>query len=125
MLELKNGKFYQDGKQVPIEIGNKEQIDLIRKLEKEIDNGIRLNVNINEKTTYEMSYSFTCPCCGQRKSKECFYNDFEDEPDKDDIKDFIEEEEYSCYKCCTTFELKIENDGDYRLTIKKEDDEQN
>ena len=119
MLTLKNGKVYQDGKEVPIEIGNKEQIALIRKIEKEIEKGIKLNVNINEKTTYELSYSFTCPCCGNRKSKECFYNDFEDEPDNEDIKDFIEEEEYSCYKCSTTFELITDEDGEYRLTIKK------
>ena len=30
-MELKGGKFFQDGVEVPIEIGNREQIELLNK----------------------------------------------------------------------------------------------
>jgi hypothetical protein len=35
---LKNGKFYKDNVEVPIEIGNKEQIALVKEYEKNLVN---------------------------------------------------------------------------------------
>ena len=62
-MELKGGKFFQDGVEVPIEIGNREQIELLNKRAKLMEIGLPIDVQINEITSYTLSLKWTCPHC--------------------------------------------------------------
>jgi hypothetical protein len=105
---LNNGKFYKDNVEVPVEIGNIEQIALLKKIEKEKENGINISVSISETTTYQLSFLWTCPVCNHKIYDEY---DFEDnEPDNDDIQDTLECVDFTCRKCKTGYTLEIEND---------------
>ena len=54
-MRLFNGKFYEGDKEVPLEFGNRQQIDLLRKAEEEAKKGHKVTLNLNERTTYKMS----------------------------------------------------------------------
>lgn len=62
-MTLKNGKFYDtNGVQVPLEFGNKEQINLINRAQKKVDalNGEGDLVDIRTTNTYEVFYKCIC-----------------------------------------------------------------
>lgn len=70
-MELINGKFYKDEKEVPLEIGNKEQIKLLRaelayqeELEEEFGTKFTTNVKFNVElhTTAFIEIMFKCKC---------------------------------------------------------------
>jgi hypothetical protein len=124
MMLLKNGKFYKDNVEVPIEIGNKEQIALIKEYEKNLVNGVKLNFHINETTHYDLSCLWKCPNC--QKSNHIEYNFEEDEPTDNDIESVLEDENYRCYNCRTKFEFKVETidrDKIYKITLPNENEE--
>ncbi|MGL4364258.1 MAG: hypothetical protein ACRCZB_02495 [Bacteroidales bacterium] len=59
-LYLKNGKFYRDGVEVPLEIGNAEQIALIKRIEKEVP---EIDISLHtSRMQYIASCCFTCEC---------------------------------------------------------------
>ncbi|MGL4956594.1 MAG: hypothetical protein ACRC9X_05395 [Bacteroidales bacterium] len=59
-LYLKNGKFYRDGVEVPLEIGNAEQIALIKRIEKTPD---EIYVAVDAYNwRYDASLCFVCSC---------------------------------------------------------------
>lgn len=64
-LRLENGKFWRGDVEVPTEIGNTEQIALLRKAEKELDeaekNGINVSTSV-EDIRYSLRVRFTCIC---------------------------------------------------------------
>ena len=108
MMILYNGKFYKDNVEVPIEIGNIEQIALLKKLEKERENGINISVSISETTTYQLSFLWICPVCNYKTYEEY---DFEDhDPNDEDIKDTLECLGTTCIKCKTEYTLEMIED---------------
>jgi hypothetical protein len=110
---LKKGKFYHDGKEVPLQFGNRLQIQLIQKALHDAENGAPVDIRVNEVTTWIISAQYTCPICNQARLEESVI--FEDwEPDNQDIKEFIEEIDY-CHKCKTYFDLIDEGGNQYRL----------
>jgi hypothetical protein len=112
-MELKNGKFYKDGKEVPIEIGNKEQIKLLRNALKDLDKGVEIDLRIDEIVKYTTSFSYTCPCCFTKNNEDVF-EDEDDEPSNGEIDDEILGWNY-CIHCKTEFEIvKDGKDGIYR-----------
>lgn len=120
---LKNGKFYKDNVEVPIEIGNKEQIALIKEYEKNLVNGVELRLSINETTHYDLSCLWKCPNCQKTNYVEHDFN--EEEPSDDDIESVLEDENYRCFNCRTQFEFKVENIGrerNYKITLPNEND---
>ena len=97
---------------MPLEIGNREQIELLQRASKGAEHKIPISVVTSETTIYNLSAKFTCPICKtiniERDSED--YEDFE--PDDDDIKDFLENEFHSC-SCGAEFEfVKNEDDDD-------------
>ena len=121
---LKNGKFYKDNVEVPIEIGNKEQIALIKEYEKNLVNGVDLRVSINEIIHYDLSAFWKCPCCSKTNYVE--YNFCEDEPNDKDIESALEDENFRCYRCSTRFEFKVETlnkEIKYKLILPNENEE--
>lgn len=121
---LKNGKFYKDNVEVPIEIGNSEQIALLKKMQKSLEEGIELVVHIDEKTTYDLSCSFKCPLCNKVNEKEDGEYDFE--PDDYEIEGFLESEVFRCRQCKQEYELIIsatDYKNKYKLILPNENKE--
>ena len=124
---LRNGKFYVDGKEVPLEIGNKMQIALLKNALSEAENGSPVEVNLNEKITYNMSMSWKCCKCLKLnfdKDRES-YEDWE--PDNHDIQEYIEENK-ECSHCGEEHELVVDTSNKYQhkyyLKLIQEEDEQ-
>lgn len=117
---LKKGKFYLDGKEVPLQFGNRLQIELIQKALHDAENGAHVDLRVNEVTTWTISARYTCPICNSSRFEESEM--FEDwEPDTQDIKEFMEDLDH-CHKCKTYFDLIDEGGNQYRL--KPEEEEQ-
>ena len=116
---LKKGKFYLDGKEVPLQFGNRRQIKLIQEALDNAEKGAPVNLRVSEVTTWTISSHYTCPICNNTKLVESEM--FEDwEPDAQDIKEFMEEIDH-CYKCNTYFDLVDEGDNQYRLKPEEEE----
>ena len=109
MMKLINGKFYVDGKEVPVEIGNRQQIALIQERQKLMEEGAKIDIDMEEVTTYTIAATFKCPSCGRHNLID---DDSEYHFDNSDIKDLLELES-TCYGCGQDFEL-IEKDGHYK-----------
>ena len=63
-MKLINGKFYEGGKEVRLEFGNKEQIRLLNQVDKKIKElkGDGLFVCFDEITMVTVSIDFDCVC---------------------------------------------------------------
>lgn len=114
-LKLIQGKFYVDNKEVPLEIGNPAQIELVKKALQIAEEGALIDLRINESTTYTISAYYECPICNRASRRESdMFEEFE--PDNKDIEEFLEEIDH-CWKCHSQFEL-IKKDNNYKLKLK-------
>lgn len=107
-LELKDGKFYRDGKFEAAEIGNQEQINLLVKTEQRVQafkDG--LPVDVDYKTVYIGRFDFECLC-----GKKLFVED--DDMDDEDFDTFIGRG-CKCQKCQREY---IFGEKDNCLTVK-------
>ena len=107
IMELKGGKFFNNGVEVPIEIGNREQIELLKQRAKLLEKGLPIDVQIREVTSYTMTAKWTCPHCD--KINVCSDDDAqEDEHDNEDIQSIINYEVESCNHCGGEVEVSVE-----------------
>lgn len=108
---LKNGKFYdKNGAVVPLEFGNKEQINLIQEKDRQITK-LKTDgedVEVEKETTYTVSYKCVCGYGVEFTA--------EGAPDDDEI---LDGEEVACFKCKTKYILKGDRYGNYIIKIKK------
>lgn len=112
MMTLTNGRFYVDGKEVPVEIGNKDQIKLLKERQKLMEEGAKIDIDIGEITTYTMSAIFKCPSCGENN----YIDDDSEYPfNKSNIKDMLESES-ACRICGQDFEIEVKN-GEYKFKM--------
>lgn len=123
---LRDGKFYVDGKEVPLEIGNRMQIELVRKALSDAENGSPVEVNLNEKITYNMSMSWRCCAC-LKLNVDKDWNEYENyEPDNEDIREYIEENK-ECSHCGEEHELVVDTSNKYQhkyyLKLTQEEDD--
>lgn len=99
-LTLKYGKFWLDGKEAPPQIGNTEQIALLKAEEKRLkdleENGISVNFNLD---SVEFDVSFNCLCGYEIKSH--FTDNFPNCNfyDENDMSVFIDGTHYTCPFC--------------------------
>lgn len=104
---IKNGKFHnEDGQMVPIQIGNKEQIDCLnqslkRLSELEQDNALSVSYEVEEVLA---NVGFTC-VCGIKIFREC-----------EDTYELIDRN-ITCYKCKTKYIIIEKDNGDLGLEI--------
>lgn len=111
-LRLENGKFWRGDDEVPLEIGNVEQIALLRKAERELENiehhGIYVSTSV-ENIRYSLRVRFTC-ICGHK------VEDVDTYRDADDVIE-VEDAEWDggtvvCRKCGCEYEIE---DGKAKL----------
>lgn len=122
---LRDGKFYENGKEVPPQIGNVEQIRLLKEAERKA-NAKRVEARLysEEITQYYGVVKFKCPSCDHDNTVEFF----EDEPlewnvDNGDVDQY----ECECHECGLDFIVNAdkENKGNMKiyLTYDQDDDE--
>lgn len=115
-LEIIKGKFYEDGKLVPTEFGNKRQIWLMEQRLNELraleDGDLEADVEIS--TVTKVDVNFKCPC-GQRVwFGENEYDD-EDEDYRSDFKGAISK----CMECNKEYTLYLKGEKrDKKLFVK-------
>lgn len=111
-LRLENGKFWRGDVEVTPEIGNTEQIALLRKAEKELEyaeqHGIYVSTSV-EDIRYSLRVRFTC-ICGNKVEGVDRYIDADDPME-------IEDAEWDggalvCRKCGRAYEIE---DGEAKL----------
>ena len=108
MMTLINGKFYVDGKEVPVEIGNREQIRLLKEKQGLIESGVKIDVETDEVTTYTIEAKFRCPSCD---TNNFIHEDSEYPFNNSDIRDILILDS-TCRGCGQDFELEAKN-GEY------------
>jgi hypothetical protein len=110
-MTLRNGKFYDGERIVPLEFGNKDQISLMKMELQRIEafkTGLPVEIDIT--TTYKGEINFKCEC------NACTVY-FELEEDDEDDFDFVGETA-SCHKCKQLYEIQKDGDGDL-IAVKK------
>lgn len=97
MMTLKEGKFYKDGERYPIEFGNKDQLQLLDKVQALMHDGCLLRGNTDEDLDgeiEEVEYKYICVCGHITKKKYSYEENLELEIDK--------------FKCACNLSYKIE-----------------
>lgn len=61
-LMLINGRFIKDGKEVPLEIGNREQIDCYKRHIKEIEKNGNQGIEVSYDVDINYTYHIRCRC---------------------------------------------------------------
>ena len=76
-MTLKDGKFWQDGKVVPMEHGNKEQIDLLNRVQNLTYPGVLLKGFVkNQDDEFNSILQFNHVClCGEKTQLEYTYKE--------------------------------------------------
>lgn len=115
-LEIKNGKFYRDGLVEPIQFGNRDQIKLMQQhlkdYEELIGDGVLIDYEIEEITTYKATMDYKCSCGKYVSFRE------EDLDDENDTPDFVGESA-SC-RCGRKYEIAKNEDKDLVIKLIKE-----
>lgn len=101
-MELRDGKFYRDGVEVPPTFGDREQIELLRKAEKQME---KLEVDgIEAEIEYNVSAEVRCKCpCGRYVIFETVNND-----DEDSANMYLDGMQQYC-RCGREYEVVIDN----------------
>lgn len=112
-LKLKNGAFYRGNEKVPMEIGNAEQIALLKKRERNIadaeENGIGCDFDV-EDISFDAEISFECICGAQVNDSR--HVSFAERADDDAAEAEWDLREVTCCKCGMKYEIE---DGIARL----------
>lgn len=101
-MTIKNGKFFKDGVQVPIEHGNKEQIKVLKRIE-EMSNGFTPQIEIVKR----VSMLFTCVCGAANN-----FDDFTEMENGDDPDAIILHEKDHCYNCGLEYKVIVDYEQD-------------
>lgn len=109
--ELRDGKFYRDGVEVPPTFGDREQIELLRKAEKQMEklegDGIEAEIE------YDVSAEVSCKCpCGRYVIFESVGND-----DTDSANMHLDGRQKYC-RCGREYEVVIDDYKSSEATIK-------
>lgn len=110
-LVLINGRFLKDGKEVPLEIGNREQIDCYKKYIKEVGNKTYNKIEVNYSVDIDYTYTIRCHCGNYISADDTLYDvDLDFHPN---VKERIEDEIASSYKVLKCRECGTEYVIDY------------
>ena len=117
-LTLLNGKFYRDGQEVPLKVGDPEQIALLQAAikeeeAKEFSNSIQGTVYSEEIVTYYPVLDFTCPKCKHKNTYKFDDAATEWEAEGDDI-DLCDT---SCMLCGLDFTIEAIEDMKLKVNL--------
>jgi transcription elongation factor Elf1 len=106
-LILLNGKFYRDGQEEPLKVGDPEQIALLQAAikeeeRKELENFVQGTIYSEEIVTYYPVLEFTCPKCKTKNKVEYDDEATEWEAEGSDINNC----DASCTQCGLYFTVK-------------------
>jgi DNA-directed RNA polymerase subunit RPC12/RpoP len=104
---LRDGKFYDGEREIPLQFGNRLQIELINNAMAEAEKGALVELNIKEVCTYTMSFNYKCCNCFKVNNHGDWqtYEDFE--PSFDDEKEMIEDN-LECEHCGAEHRLVVD-----------------
>lgn len=110
-MKLINGKFYEGGKEVPLEFGNKEQIRLLNQVNEKIEElkGDGLFVDVDEIPMVKVSIDFDCVCGVALDFGEAEFDKID--YDRMNILDHFNGKKTTCRKCKRKYILQ-KSDGD-------------
>jgi hypothetical protein len=100
-MTVKNGKFFKDGKEVPLEHGDKEQIALLARVQEYLNEGEHPNIRVARK----IEVVSRCPCGA-------IFEFYGLELDEDDPLDLLAGETVSCHNCNIKYKLACDEYGD-------------
>ncbi len=113
-MKLVQGKFYDsEGKIVPLEFGNKEQIKLIQEKEKIMSEGLEVELDIDEPRLITGTISFNCFQCDKRIHVE------EEGEDDQDIINCLVKRKKECPGCKVKYTFE-ESSGNFGVVVKLE-----
>jgi collagenase-like PrtC family protease len=109
---LKNGKFYDGDKEVPLEFGNKEQIKLLREVDRraEMLQGEGLEIEIVGEEKWTLMAQFRCIC-----SNQIFFED-DNCDDELDINGLCKDR--TCRKCKRVYSVEGGDPGELIIKLK-------
>lgn len=116
ILIIKDGKFFKDGVEQPVEIGNPEQIALLKRYEAiaESLNNEGLEVDIDQEEV--IRYTLTAKCiCGKNMQTE-----YEKEPYDTDVEEAMDKTKMKCRTCERKYILGRDNSGDLIYKLDKQ-----
>lgn len=106
-MTIKGGKFFKEGKEVPAEHGNKEQIELLKRANDMANEGFSPEIHIYKKIKME----FQC-LCGAINTFDSF-----NEIDLDDPDTMIRGEIDHCHNCNQKYKVIEDEFGDLALKL--------
>jgi hypothetical protein len=108
MITIKDGKFYQDGKEVKPEFGNWQQIRALQAALRESNLESCSGTVVSEEVSqYYPIIVFKCPLCNTQNRQH-----FEDDVDEYHIDNSdVDGYEVSCTQCNTDFTVKAKKDS--------------
>lgn len=117
-LILVNGKFYRDGQEVPLKVGDPEQIALLQTAikeeeKKELENSVQGTVYSEEIVTYYPVLKFTCPKCNTKNKVEYDNVALEWEAEGEDIDNY----DTSCRQCGLDFTIHAISDMKLKVNL--------
>lgn len=119
---LRDGKFYENGKEVPPQIGNVEQIRLLKEAERKA-NAKKVDAKLfsEEISQYYGVVKFKCPSCNHDNTVEFF----QDEPMEWNVdKNDVDEELCECHECGLEFTVNADAEkGSMKIYLTYEEDE--
>lgn len=112
-MKLVDGQFWKDGKVVPIEIGNAEQIAILKKIEKKNEELLSGEYELELDVVKRWTGKFECICTKkiylEFDSSYCYTSDLEDA---------IDNEEIMCKHCKREYSIKHDEYTDDGVIIK-------
>lgn len=112
-LIIKDGKFFKDGVEQALEIGNVEQINLLKEINQLTDDLTNegREVDIDEEEIIVYTLNIKC-ICGKLSSTE-----YEKEPYSNDVEEAMVDTKIKCRNCERTYIFKLDKFGDliYKL----------
>ncbi len=110
-LVIKNGRFYRGDKEVPIKIGNSEQIALLKRMDRSsmqaAKNGIEVNIQA-EDIQFEATVRFECICGNKIIKGEAVEDNGSQELPDEQAEEYWDRRTVTCRKCQREYAI---NDG--------------
>jgi hypothetical protein len=106
-MTIKDGKFYKNDTHVPTEHGNKEQIELMNKVNSMMTDGIQPEIRIQQLVSFE--FDCVCGAC----------NEFQFDPfDVDDDPAYmLKGQIQSCHCCNLEYQVFIDEEDEMMIKI--------